>query len=49
MLTDDKGIQVVFNSHNCEIFKHEWFDDINGDTDITSNQKLYDAFDAIID
>lgn len=43
------GVQVVFASHNSEMFQYSWFDEINGDTDLDTHEKLWAAFDKIID
>lgn len=45
----ETGLQVVFDSHNSEIFKYSWFANINGVTDLDNYTKLYNAFDNIID
>lgn len=45
MLNDD-GVQIVFKSHNSEIFKWYWFINING-ISVTNNQELCDALVVI--
>lgn len=42
------GIQLVFDSHNSEVFQPEWFANVNGVTDLNTNTKLRNAFRTML-
>lgn len=42
------GVAIIFASNNTEIFQADWFDSLNGVTDLDTDAKLCDAFLGIV-